>query len=277
MNKILKPFFVLAIALFSLSGFTQDRLIRVDSASIAWRQKDLTLSLYDKELARLLVPKNTQFGVIRVPYFHSESSLTYDSVNHTLVYINAWRNIYEATSMATTKRKKVGNKVRLVPRKHIYNYAAPEVGTYTLNITDEQAQKLKEVWTNAIQNAEAKEENIIFDDPTWEFFIGNKRAKSYQLQNTLVKLANELMDSVFNGNWLRKEARKMNCQLHGNRFHSRRLRATIRAAQRPQPTPFPRYAAVGQTTCGRSRHSPHPLHICHRQHLCRCANLQAST
>ena len=211
MNKILKPFFVLAIALFSLSGFTQDRLIRVDSASIAWRQKDLTLSLYDKELARLLVPKNTQFGVIRVPYFHSESSLTYDSVNHTLVYINAWRNIYEATSMATTKRKKVGNKVRLVPRKHIYNYAAPEVGTYTLNITDEQAQKLKEVWTNAIQNAEAKEENIIFDDPTWEFFIGNKRAKSYQLQNTLVKLANELMDSVFNGNWLRKEARKMNC------------------------------------------------------------------
>lgn len=211
MKKTSKSFLVLAIVLFSLSGFAQDRLIRVDSASIAWRQKDLTLSLYDKELARLLVPKNTLFGVIRVPYFHSESSLTYDSVNHTLVYIKAFRNIYEATSMATTKRKKVGNEVRLVPRKHIYNYAAPEVGTYTLSITDEQAQTLKEVWTNAIQNAEAKEEELIFDDPTWEFFFGNQRAKSYQLQNTLVELANELMDSVYNGNWQTKEARKMNC------------------------------------------------------------------
>ena len=211
MNKISNPFLVLAIALFSLSGFAQDRLIRVDSTSNAWRQNDLTLSLYDRELARLLVPKNSQFGVIRVPNIHSESSLTYDSVNHTLVYIKAFRNIYEATSMATTKRKKIGDKVRQVPRKHIYNYAAPEVGTYTLNITDEQAQKLKEVWTNAIQNAEAKEEELIFNDPTWEFFIGNQRAKSYLLQNTLVELANELMDSVYNCNWRTEEARKMNC------------------------------------------------------------------
>ena len=211
MNKFSKPFFVLAIALFSLSGFAQERLIRVDSASIAWRQKDLTLSLYDLELARLLVPENTQFGVIRIPYFHSESSLTYDSVNHTLVYIKAFRNIHEATSMATTKRKKVGNKVKIVPRKRIYNYAAPHVGTCTLNITDEQAQKLKEAWTNAIQNAETKEEEFFFDDPTWEFFIGNQRAKSYQLENTLVKLANELMDSVYNGNWEVEKARKMNC------------------------------------------------------------------
>ena len=124
MKKTSKSFLVLAIVLFSLSGFAQDRLIRVDSASIAWRQNDLTLSLYDRELARLLVPKNSQFGVIRVPNIHSESSLTYDSVNHTLVYIKAFRNIYEATSMATTKRKKIGDKVRQVPRKHIYNYAA---------------------------------------------------------------------------------------------------------------------------------------------------------
>ena len=41
MNKISKPFLILAIALFSLYGFAQDRLIRVDSASIAWRQKNL--------------------------------------------------------------------------------------------------------------------------------------------------------------------------------------------------------------------------------------------
>ena len=52
MNKISNPFLVLAIALFSLSGFAQDRLIRVDSTSNARRQNDLTLSLYDRELAR---------------------------------------------------------------------------------------------------------------------------------------------------------------------------------------------------------------------------------
>ena len=85
------------------------------------------------------------------------------------------------------------------------------MGTYTLTITNEQAQALKEVWTHAIQNAEYKEEEFIFDEPTWVFFVGNHRAKSYLIQNTLVELANELMDSVYNGNRRTEEARKMNC------------------------------------------------------------------
>ena len=221
MNKISKPFFVLAIALFSLSGFAQDRLVRVDSASIAWRQKNLTLSLYDKELARLLVPQNTQFGVIRMPSLRCESSLTYDSVNHQLVYIEAWESIYDATYKATTTyrplsarkwaRKPQGknekgeiNKVSVVPRKRPHNYVSPDVRIFTLAINDELALTLKKMWTDAIQNAEDKED-FNQDGTTWEFFIGNQRAKSHERQNALVKYANELMDSIFNMDWDRKD------------------------------------------------------------------------
>ncbi|MBR5653036.1 MAG: hypothetical protein IKX22_03030 [Prevotella sp.] len=213
MNKISKPFFVLAIVLFSLSGFAQDRLTRVDSASIAWRQKDLTLSLYDKELARLLVPEHTLFGVIRipsshsesplthVPYFSPESSLTYDSISHTLVYTKVLGSIHDATRKATTIYKTVGkNRGKVVPRKRIHKYEAPRLTTRLLSITDEQLQTLKKMWTDAIQNAEDKEHSVL-DGTKWVFFIGNLQAQSYEQQNALVKYVNELMDSVYNGDW----------------------------------------------------------------------------
>lgn len=187
----------LIIILFSLSGFAQERLIRYDSASVAWRQQDITLSFYDSEMARLLIPQNTQFGVVRVSSSRPESSLTYDSVNHTLVYSKAMESIYNATYKATTKGKR-GNKKK--------DYWEPHVGTYTLAITDEQAQTLKKVWTDAIQNAEGKED-FALDGATWDFFIGNQRAKSHELQNVFVKFANDLMDTVYNGDLERIKAR----------------------------------------------------------------------
>ncbi len=209
------------MVLFTLSGFAQDRLIRVDSVSIAWRQNDLSASFYDKELARLLVPQKIQFGVVRMPSLRCESSLTYDSVNHQLVYIEAKTSIYETTYKATTTyrplsarkwaRKTQGknekeevNMASVVPRKRPHNYVSPDVRTFTLGINDEQAQTLKKMWTDAIQNAEDKED-FILDGTTWEFFIGNQRAKTHERQNALVKYANELMDSIYNVDWDRKD------------------------------------------------------------------------
>ena len=187
----------LIIILFSLPGVAQDRLIRIDSTSIAMQLKDLPSFLYEKELKRLLVPQSTQFGVIRATFFKPESSLTYDSVSHQLVYTRAWESIYKATSEATTKNKKRGKNIVKVPRKHIHKYLAPGVLTHTLAITEEEAQKLKKMWTDAIQNAEDKED-FVLDGTIWDFFIGKQRAESYDPQNAVVMYANELMDSVFN-------------------------------------------------------------------------------
>ena len=225
MKKCNPTFFALTIVLFSLSGYAQDRLIRVDSASIAWRQNDLPSSFYDKELARLLLPPYTQFGVVRMPSHGCESSLTYDSIHHTLVYIEAYTSIYKATYKATTtyrplsvrkwarkthlrdpkKKNEEVNMVRVVPRKRPYKYISPDVRTLTFPITDEQVLALKEKWTNEIQNAEDSKVSIL-DGTTWDFFIGNQRAQSYEPQNTFVKFANELMDSIYNVDWGRKDS-----------------------------------------------------------------------
>ena len=102
MRKLNPVFYTLAMVLFTLSGFAQEKLIRIDSASISCRQNDLPASFYDKELARLLIPQNTQFGVVRIPSLRCESSLTYDSVNHQLVYIEA------ATSMIAGTARSMG-------------------------------------------------------------------------------------------------------------------------------------------------------------------------
>ena len=218
MRKLNPAFYTLAMVLFTLSGFAQEKLIRIDSASVSWRQNDLPASFYDKELARLLVPQNTQFGVVRIPSLRCESSLTYDSVNHQLVYIEAATSIYDATYKATNTyrplsarkwaRKTQGknekeeiNMVSVVPRKRPHNYVSPDVRTFTLAINDEQAQKLKKMWTDAVQNAEGKED-FILDGTTWDFFMGNQWAKSHERQNALVKYANELMDSICNVDWV---------------------------------------------------------------------------
>jgi hypothetical protein len=221
MRKLNPAFYTLAMVLFTLSGFAQEKLIRIDSASVSWRQNDLPASFYDKELARLLVPQNTQFGVVRIPSLRCESSLTYDSVNHQLVYIEAATSIYDATYKATNTyrplsarkwaRKTQGknekeeiNMVSVVPRKRPHNYVSPDVRTFTLAINDEQAQKLKKMWTDAVQNAEGKED-FILDGTTWDFFMGNQWAKSHERQNALVKYANELMDSICNVDWGKKD------------------------------------------------------------------------
>ena len=146
-----------------------------------------------------------------MPSFDRESSLTYDSVSHTLVYIEVWESIYEATRKATTIYKTVGKKRgKMVPRKRIHKYEAPRLRTRSLSITDEQAKTIKKIWSDVIHDAEDKESNVL-DGTKWVFFTGNQRAQSCEQQNALVKYANELMDSVYNCNWRTEEARKMNC------------------------------------------------------------------
>lgn len=191
---------------YSFSDIPHEKNIHYDITSLAGQENKLFTSLYEKELERLLVPQNTQFGVIRATPFLPESSLAYDSVNHTLVYTKAWRSIYNEAGEATMKFKKAGNDmVKVVPRKKIRDYFAPKVQTCTLAITDDEAQELKERWLDAVRNAEEKEGRAL-DGTRWEFFIGDQRATSYEAHEAFVKYANELMDSVYNDYQLRLEA-----------------------------------------------------------------------
>ena len=192
---------------YSFSDIPHEKNIHYDITSLAGQENKLFTSLYEKELERLLVPQNTQFGVIRATPFLPESSLAYDSVNHTLVYTKAWRSIYNEAGEATMKFKKAGNDmVKVVPRKKIRDYFAPQVQTCTLAITDDEAQELKERWLDAVRNAEEKEGRAL-DGTRWEFFIGDQRATSYEAHEAFVKYANELMDSVYNEYQLRLEAK----------------------------------------------------------------------
>ena len=184
----------------------QDRLIRIDRESVELRSKNISLSFFDKEVSRLLVPQSSPFGMTCIPSFYPESSLTYDPESHALVYKRAEESIWSATHKATSKRKKnKDNSVRYIHRKRPHNYKAPEVKTYVLAITDLQVQTLRKLLTDALDNAEDKEDNIL-DGTRWTFFIGDQKAKTQRQENPLVKFASELVEAVLNGDVQRKDS-----------------------------------------------------------------------
>ena len=78
-------------------------------------------------------------------------------------------------------------------RKHPKNYEAPDVKTYTLAIDARQVGMLKAIWQNVIGPAE-KREDLMLDGTTWEFFIGEQRAKARTDGYAVVKLAEQLAE-----------------------------------------------------------------------------------
>ena len=194
------------LALVAMAGQAQDKLIRVDSESLAWQKDNPQYLFADKEKARLLMPQGAAFGVECIPSFSPEWTLTYDSVAHVLVYKIAEKSIWYTTYRSMHKVKKVSkNHSKSVPRKHPKNYEAPDVKTYSLSVTPEQVQKLRAIWRTAVGNAEDREV-FMLDGTKWEYFIDGRGAKSHREKNVLVKFTNELAEAVETGNVSRKDS-----------------------------------------------------------------------
>ena len=184
----------------------QDKLIRVDSESLAWQKDDPQYLFANKEKARLLMPQGAAFGVECIPSFSPEWTLTYDSVAQVLVYKIAEKSIWYTTYRSMHKVKKVSkNHSKSVPRKHPKNYEAPDVKTYSLSVTPEQVQKLRAIWRTAVGTAEDREV-FMLDGTKWEYFIDGRRAKSHREKNVFVKFTNELAEAVETGNVSRKDS-----------------------------------------------------------------------
>lgn len=194
---------VVATVLFTLVTQTmaaQGRLIRIDSEDETWWKNSRQMTFARNELARLLMPKDVEFGVVCQPSFSPEWALSYDSTAHTLVCRKVDKSIWHTTYKALHKLKKVDKKhSKWVPRKHPKDYVAPNVQAYSLAITDEQVQMLKAIWTNAVGNAEKKMDATL-DGTSWEYFIDGQRAKARREDNALVRFTNELADAVRTGN-----------------------------------------------------------------------------
>ena len=105
-----KQIIITIIFLIATTGKAQDRLIRVDSTSVAWKKNNPQIEFCDKEKARLLIPQDAAFGVECMPSFSPEWTLTYDSLAHLLVYREAEGSIWYSTYKAWYKSKKIKEK-----------------------------------------------------------------------------------------------------------------------------------------------------------------------
>ena len=209
MKKIILSTILLAAALTTTA---QDKLIRVADKPTSWRKEKPKKTLFDSEMARLLIPQGATFGVECIPSFSPEWTLTYDSVARSLVYREAQTSIWHTTFQATHKEKKIGEKrYKWVPRKHPKDYVAPNVKTFTLPVSDDQTAILRDVWKTAVYGAEDREV-FILDGVKWEFFIDGRRAKSHHDKNVLVAFTEKLRQAVRSGDTNRKDS------LIGNEF-----------------------------------------------------------
>ena len=198
-----KRFFITSLfSLIALTMTAQDKLIRVDSESTAWRKKNRQVRMFDQEKARLLIPQNAEFGVECIPSFSPERVLTYDSAAHSLVYKQAEKSIWYSTYNAMYKKKSKTKNGRTIAkrkmRKKPKDYVAPDVKTYSLAITLEQLQMLKAIWKNVVGTAEDGTDNTL-DGTKWEYFTDGKRAKTKSEKHRLVVFTNELQKAVMTG------------------------------------------------------------------------------
>ena len=204
------------ILLFSFVGIcvnAQEHLLPVD--------KKAKETFYDKEIKRLLIPDDTEFGMICKPSFEFESSLTYDSEAHALIYTEADTSIWSRTFEASHRLERIGESEFMWKSQQTTSYHAPGTKMYILPISDEMAQSLKQLWKVAINQAEFPEkvrtkmktedgkvitveiEEIVLDGTGWEYFLNGKRA-NFQGGNkggkgkvgSLINLCIELREAV---------------------------------------------------------------------------------
>ena len=196
MNK--KIIITALFALVAMAGQAQEKLMRIGE-DVSSQKKNAQYLFYNKEKARLLMPKDTAFGVECISSFSPEWSLTYDSVAHALVYNEAQKSIWYSTYGAMYKKKTItknGRKIAMRKlRKHPKDYVAPDVKTYSLPINVEQAQMLKAICSDAIGTSEPREDSML-DGTTWIYFIVEQRAKARTEDNFIVKLTDKLVEAV---------------------------------------------------------------------------------
>ena len=199
-----KKVIIILLAFVTLTMKAQNKLIRIDAEVIAWEKSQPQFVFFDKEKARLLMPKDIEFGVECIPSFSPEWTLTYDSLAHVLIYKEAQESIWYSTYDAMHKKKKEFNKIineKVITfelRKEPKNYQAPNVKTYSLSISEKQVKMLKAIWTNAIGTSE-ESEDFILDGTTWTYFIGEQRAEARTgdtEEYSIVKLTQKLVEAV---------------------------------------------------------------------------------
>lgn len=169
----MKKFSLTAIVALLLSAFSaqaQDSLIPVK------RVKDNSLIFYEKEISRLLIPSDTEFGMICIPSLWCESSLTYNPKAHALVYIEADTSIWHNTYYSIHHEEKISDKEFTWRENKLKQYHAPGTLMYVQPIPDEMAQDMKKLWKAAIKDAKPRQQNIL-DGTGWEYFINGKRAE----------------------------------------------------------------------------------------------------
>lgn len=195
-----------------LTGYAEGKklaermLIPVDSASESWQEQHKRMAFYEKLRTRLMMPKHVAFGMGCEPSRSNEWSLYYDSVAHALIYTRAEKNIYWWTRDAMYKEQKIGkDRYRRVLRKHPKSSKKLKVKSYSLPITNEQAQRLKAMWTDAISCAETKKA-FALDGTKIEFPLGTLRAKTPKAVNPLVTFTNELAEAVYANDVFHKDS-----------------------------------------------------------------------
>lgn len=181
-------------------------LIQPDSASESWEKEHRHSAFYNKLRIQFLMPKDIEFGIEYEPSSQSrEWSLCYDSVRHSLIYHKADTNIWRAARNALGEYKKVDGKQKWVFRKYPKSCERLKVKTYSMAITEEQARRLKTMWTEAIGCVE-KKKAFILDGTKCEFPIGKLKAQRPDEENPLITFTYELAEAVFTHNVSRKDS-----------------------------------------------------------------------
>lgn len=170
-----KTLFILLLSM-GITATAQDRLEPIKERT---EEDGLCSTFYEQELCRLLNPKNAEWGVFRDIELMTEASLTYDAETHSLVFTEIDGILWGVVRDATTKRIDKGNTRWYKDLKRVKrSYKAPGTKSTALTIPDSIADKLKTLWTIAVSTPAENEMNCL-GGVTWNFFVGEKRAKGH--------------------------------------------------------------------------------------------------
>ena len=188
----------MALAIFIPAvSMAQDKLTRIESRDIAILANDPELSFHDQEMARLLISKKTEFGVLCVPSFTPEWAIIFDSKAHALVLNESEENIWYKKLHFEHWNEYTHKEGETRPKQ----YKSPKVKTYKLTIAADIAPMLNAIWKSAIGTAVERDRNIIMMDGTrWKYFINGEQAESSYQKNPLVQFTNELKEAIITGN-----------------------------------------------------------------------------
>jgi hypothetical protein len=188
---------LVAILFVPTISMAQDKLTRVESRDFTRRAADAELSFHDQEMERLLIPKETELGVLCVPSFTPEWAITLDAKAHALVLKESEENIWYHKRGFDHWHEYTHKKGEKRPKQ----YKSPKVKTYKLTIAADMVPLLNAIWKGAIGTAGEKDRNVFMVDGTnWKYFINGEQAESRFEKNPLVAFTNELKQAIIAGN-----------------------------------------------------------------------------